>query len=281
MTRPIAALALLLAAPAARAMEVSVEPRSPRPGDVLRVEIRGLDNPARASCRFQGRAYPFFPSAPGRLRALIGLTASAEPGPAEVVVRTKPFLLPSRKTSVTVDVQARSFSHQNIRMPRSKVALTADPEARSAIDRIVSTLARKTRGQLWRGAFLRPARGRRSSSYGHSRTINRRMTWSWHKGIDIAAPEGEAVLAPNAGRVALAGRFPVQGGTVILDHGQGVMSAFLHLLSFDVREGQRVDKGERIAVVGGGGFSTGSHLHWGVYVHGAAVDPEPLLDRAF
>lgn len=281
MTRIIAALALTLAAPAARALEVVVEPLDPRPGDVLRVEVRGLDNPARATCRFRGRSYPFFVSAPGRLRALIGLTASAEPGPAEVAVKVRPFLLPSRKYSVPVDVRGRAFSHQNIRMPRSKVALTRDPKAREAIERIVAALGRKTRAQRWEGAFLRPARGRRSSSYGHSRTINRRMTWSWHKGIDIAAAEGETVRAPNAGRVALAGRFPVQGGTVILDHGQGVMSAFLHLRSFDVEEGQRVGKGEKIAVVGGGGFSTGSHLHWGVYVHGAAVDPEPLLDRSF
>lgn len=279
---PVLALAaafVLGASVPAAAFEVTLVPENPQPGDILSVEIIGLDNPARAECVFGTQTYPFYPVAPGKMRALIGLTAKTEKGVYSLRITRRRFLLPDVTQVYGITVPSRKFTHQYITMPKKKTRLTRRPGARKAIVLIRSTLKVDTPRQFWRGPFLRPAKGRRSSSYGHTRTINRKMSWDWHKGIDIAARSGHPVRAPDAGRIVLTGRFPVQGGMLILDHGQGLMSAFLHLKSFEVREGQKVGRGAHIANVGGGGFSTGSHLHWGVYVHGAPVDPVPLLKR--
>jgi lysostaphin len=276
---PLLCVLGLLAPAFCAAFEVEVTPLSPKPGDVVSVEVVGIDNPARAELLFRNRSYPFYTVAPGRMRALIGLTARDKVRWEGIRVVRKRFLLPDEVKTVGVELQPKKFSHQHLRMPKKKTRLAKKPEARKAIVLIRGTLKKQTPKQRWSGVFLRPAKGRRSSKYGHTRTINRKMSWDWHKGIDIAAADGHPVLAPNGGRIVLTGRFPVQGGTVIIDHGQGVMSAFLHLNAFDVEMGQEVEKGTRIATVGGGGFSTGSHLHWGVYVHGAAVDPEPLFER--
>lgn len=275
----ILAAALLLASNAA-ALEITLTPQSPKPGDVLEVAVVGIDNPNRAELVFRNETFPFYAVAPGKMRALIGLTARDKIRWEGLRVVRKRFLLPDEVVTVGVDLAERKFSHQSLRMPASKAALPNKPEAREALVRIRDALQKDSPKQLWEGAFLRPAKGRLSSKYGHTRTINGKSAWSWHKGIDIAAGEGQAVLAPNGGRVVLVGRYPVQGGTIIVDHGQGLMSAFLHLHTFDVAVGDAVEKGQKIASVGGGGFSTGSHLHWGVYVHGDAVDPEPLMDRA-
>lgn len=270
---------ILLAAPAAAgAWAVSVHPAEPRPGQVLRVEISGADNPSRLRCRFNDRDYPAYPVAPGKARALVPLTARLKPQFYRLEIARTRWLLPDERKTVGVQVAPRSFTHQRLRMPKSKAGLGLRPEAESALEIIRGTLEKRSERQLWKGVFLRPTPGRRSSAYGHTRTINDAMAWDWHKGIDIAAAEGRRVLAPNAGVVVLAARFPVQGGIVILDHGQGVMSAFLHLRSFEATLGAAVPKGQPIATVGGGGFSTGAHLHWGVYVHGEPVDPEFLLD---
>lgn len=267
--------------PAAAAFEITLDPPEPRPGDILRVEVLGIDNPKRMVCRFREKELPFFAVGPGRLRALIGLTARFKPGWYQLEVSRKRFLLPREHKTVGVTVMDRGFSHQELTMPAGKTGLAGKPGAQTALEIIRDTLKEASPRQRWKGSFAPPVTGRRTSAYGHTRTINRSISWDWHKGIDLAAESGRSVLAPNDGVVVLAARFPVQGGIVILDHGQGVMSTFLHLKSFAAGVGEEVPKGRTIATVGGEGFSTGSHLHWGVYVHGEAVDPEPLLKRNF
>jgi murein DD-endopeptidase MepM/ murein hydrolase activator NlpD len=75
--------------------------------------------------------------------------------------------------------------------------------------------------------------------------------------------------------------FELHGNTIGIDHGQGVLSIMIHLSRIDVQEGQRVEAGQVIGAVGSTGASTGPHLHWGLYVHGLSVDPEPWRQRGF
>ena len=176
------------------------------------------------------------------------------------------FLISSMSTKPSVSSSCRSEmtncggSWRRIRRASTAVAAVDTPD------------------QRWQGPFRLPAAGRVSSGYGHPRTVNARP-WAWHKGVDVAAPVGSTVTAPAAGVVALAGTYPVQGGTVVIDHGQGLMSALFHLGEVLVADGDAVAASSPVARVGEGGFSTGAHVHWGVYVHGAAVDPAALLDR--
>jgi len=263
----------------AQALDIRVEPEKPVPGEVLRIELKGLDNPRRADCRLDGRSYPFYPTGIGALRALIGLTAREDPGEKLLRVTVSRFLLPDAVMDIPVEVRKRRFTHQKIRLSQKKASLPSTPAARSGTRRIRAALGRDSAVQRWEGAFLRPSEGRRTSQYGHSRTINDGMVWSWHKGIDLAAPRGTPVHAPNGGVVRITRLFPIQGRTVVLDHGQGLMSVFYHLRAFQVSEGDSVAQGDLLGEIGTTGFSTGPHLHWGTYLHGAPVDPERLLDR--
>ncbi|MBC7257258.1 MAG: M23 family metallopeptidase, partial [Chloroflexi bacterium] len=90
---------------------------------------------------------------------------------------------------------------------------------------------------------------------------------------------GDPVQAPAAGIVALAEVLQVRGGTVILDHGAGVLSGYFHLQSIAVREGETVEPGTLLGEIGSTGLSTGSHLHWEMRIGGIAVDPREWLER--
>ncbi len=128
--------------------------------------------------------------------------------------------------------------------------------------------------------FIRPVEGRISGRFGRARVYNG-TPGSPHSGMDIAAPQGTPIKAPAAGLVTFAGPdLYLTGGTVLLDHGHGISSNFLHLSRLDVREGDRVEQGQVIGAVGATGRATGPHLHWGMNWFDVRIDPQLVLERA-
>ena len=127
--------------------------------------------------------------------------------------------------------------------------------------------------------FQRPVEGRISGRFGSGRIYNGKPG-AGHSGMDIAAPTGTAVRAPAAGMVTFAdpGLY-LTGGTVVIDHGHGVSSNFLHLSRIDVAVGERVEQGQAFAAVGATGRATGPHLHWGMNWFDVRVDPLLVLER--
>lgn len=125
----------------------------------------------------------------------------------------------------------------------------------------------------WQQAFIWPATGRISGVYGSQRILGG-VPKSPHLGTDIAAPSGTAVLAPAQGIVRVAGRrFSLEGNLVMLDHGHGLVSSYLHLSRVDVVIGQRVERGDTIGAVGMTGRATGPHLHWAISWSDVKLDP--------
>jgi murein DD-endopeptidase MepM/ murein hydrolase activator NlpD len=170
-------------------------------------------------------------------------------------------------------------------------------------------LSGESPGQRWTGAWREPVPGRgRSTGYGVERfyfsassdssravpmpTLPTRATFGadtaaaastdppgWrHAGIDIPAAPGTPVRAPAGGIVADVGDYTLTGRTLVIDHGQGVHSAYFHLDTILVQKGDAVRPGATVARVGSTGLVTGPHLHYGIYVHGADVDPEAWRD---
>src|SRR5690606_33025049 len=127
--------------------------------------------------------------------------------------------------------------------------------------------------------FAWPVEGRISGRFGSGRIYNG-QPGAGHSGMDIAAPTGTPVKAPAAGIVSFAdpGLY-LTGGTVVIDHGHGVSSNFLHLSRIDVAVGDRVEQGEVFAAVGATGRATGPHLHWGMNWFDVRVDPLLVLER--
>ncbi|KQY52155.1 M23 family metallopeptidase [Lysobacter sp. Root494] len=128
-------------------------------------------------------------------------------------------------------------------------------------------------------SFAWPVQGRISGRFGNQRVYNGSAK-SPHSGMDIAAPQGTPVLAPAAGVVTFANAdLYLTGGTVLLDHGHGVSSNFLHLSRIDVKVGDRIQQGQVIGAVGATGRATGPHLHWGMNWFDVRIDPLLVLER--
>jgi biotin carboxyl carrier protein len=127
--------------------------------------------------------------------------------------------------------------------------------------------------------FIWPLQGRISGRFGNQRVYNGTPK-SPHSGMDIAAANGTPVKAPASGVVTFAAPdLYLTGGTVLLDHGHGVSSNFLHLSRIDVKVGDRVTQGQRIGAVGATGRATGPHLHWGMNWFDVRIDPLLVLER--
>ena len=128
-------------------------------------------------------------------------------------------------------------------------------------------------------AFIWPVQGRISGRFGNARVYNG-QPGAGHSGMDIAVPAGTPVKAPAAGVVTFAAPdLYLTGGTLLLDHGFGVSSNFLHLSRIDVKVGDRVEQGQVIAAVGATGRATGPHLHWGMNWFDVRIDPLLVLER--
>ncbi|MBS1811520.1 MAG: M23 family metallopeptidase [Acidobacteria bacterium] len=133
-----------------------------------------------------------------------------------------------------------------------------------------------TSSQLWMGNFLTPAATNTSSEFGSQRTYNGKRQ-SVHQGLDYRASTGTAIHAINSGKVILARELYFEGNCIVIDHGQGLLSLYLHLSQFKVKEGDTVNKSQLIALSGGTGRVTGPHLHLAVRWQGSYVNPATLL----
>lgn len=188
-----------------------------------------------------------------------------------------------RQTLETLRVAAAAWKIERIGMARPPGGPTAEylrlrePE----LARIEAARAAASEVEGWRQTFLWPARGRLSGVFGSQR-FYKGIPAAFHGGVDIAAGAGATVVAPADGVVVLAGppALSLEGNLVILDHGLGLNSAFLHLSESFVAVGQRVRQGEAIGRVGMTGRATGPHLHWAVKWRDARIDPAALTAGA-
>jgi murein DD-endopeptidase MepM/ murein hydrolase activator NlpD len=128
-------------------------------------------------------------------------------------------------------------------------------------------------------SFIWPVEGRVSGVYGSQRIYNGTPK-SWHSGLDVAAAQGTPLKAPAAGIITFAKPdLYLTGGTVLIDHGMGVSSNFLHLSRLDVKVGDKVQQGQVIGLVGATGRATGPHMHWGMHWKTIRVDPQLLVTK--
>ncbi|MGK5736968.1 peptidoglycan DD-metalloendopeptidase family protein [Acinetobacter junii] len=124
--------------------------------------------------------------------------------------------------------------------------------------------------------FISPTKGKFSNSFGRKHFFNGEER-APHSGLDIPAPVGQKVIAPADGIVVQTGNYFFNGNTIMIDHGQRLISMYCHLSKIDVEKGQAIRQGQRIGLVGKTGRVTGAHLHWGMSLNNARVDPQLFL----
>ncbi len=264
------------------APRVTMVPDAPRPGEVIFVTLEPEQDLLRAACSWNGRSYRFqFRGEDGRYPLALPVSASTKPGEHRATVYWKYANGEMGKETIAVQVRPRDFGVQRLRLSSSQAKKYSSPDTKREKKLIWAALDRVTPERLWRGSFAMPVEGRISTPFGIERHVNGKFSYR-HRGVDIAAPEGTPVRAAADGIVALADdSFLLHGQTIVLDHGQGVESLYLHLSRIEVSAGERVARGQVIGRVGQTGVATGPHLHFAVYAYHEAVDPFFWMDLPF
>jgi murein DD-endopeptidase MepM/ murein hydrolase activator NlpD len=208
--------------------------------------------------------------------ALVGIALAAEPGEASIAVQTAE----GGQREIAYTVASKRYLEQRLRVSPRTVDLSPEDAARYERERAHQATVMATFSEpLPQASALRmqvPTPGRRSSSFGLRRVFNGQSR-NPHSGMDIAAGTGTPVVAPLPGRVIDTGDYFFNGHTVWLDHGGGLLSMVCHLSAIDVKPGDVLKTGERLGAVGATGRVTGPHLHWGVMLNRAMVDPALFL----
>jgi murein DD-endopeptidase MepM/ murein hydrolase activator NlpD len=268
----MATTAVVVLGKAAQAYDVWLTPEDPQLGDTITVMVQTNGGGTVPTVTKNGNTqYPAFPIGANRYRAFVP-TSPLDP-PGRVVIQVSGG---EETRNLALGLRNRTFPTQRITLSPSQSNLGTQHE----FDRVAAFKTIVTPEKFWDGPMVRPNQGRVSTEYGIRRYYNGVFAEDYyHRGVDYASATGSPVVAPAAGHVALVGRvsdgFELHGNTVGIDHGQGVLSIMIHLSRIDVNEGDFVRPGQVIGAVGSTGASTGPHLHWGLYVHGVAVDPVP------
>jgi murein DD-endopeptidase MepM/ murein hydrolase activator NlpD len=235
----------------------------------------GLRN---VEARWEGHRVPFVRSGTAWV-AVVGVDLDAKPGAHAAVLTFRYEDGHTRTASETVTVQRQQFPTTKLTVEDRYVELSAEDAARASeeaheTDAIYATL---TLERYWNEPFVAPIRGAKDGrNFGHRRVFNGQPR-APHSGADLKADVGTPVYAANRGRVVLAKDLFYSGNAVFVDHGLGLYTIYLHLSKIEVAPGAIVERGQRLGLAGATGRVTGPHLHWGVRIVDARVDPFSLL----
>lgn len=243
---------------------------SPRPGGIAVIDLGAAESPPAVEYRSRR---VLVAQDGDRWLAVVGISLNAETGPAAIEVEGA--------EPVDFEIVPHAYREQRLTV-KNQSFVTPDQAQLERIGRergIINAALNAWRNAAVSDLSLRsPVDGPRSSSFGLRRFFNDQPR-SPHKGMDIAASTGTAIVAPKPGIVTATGDYFFNGKTVIVDHGQGFVTMYCHLSEIGVEKGQTVSEGETLGKVGATGRVTGPHLHFGTYLNGTAIDPALLLRK--
>jgi murein DD-endopeptidase MepM/ murein hydrolase activator NlpD len=284
------ALLLALATPRAVAQEIvrrvgrvtfRVDASQAFPGGVVVVRLAARGRIGAAWALLDGRRAPFYPER-GVPRALVPVSASAEAGPATLGVELA-ARRGEQRIAIPITLVARERQPRYVFLPEEKRTLLKGPEVGRDARRLLATLRTDAREPA--PASLLPPVGAAGTGFGEPRAhtgaaeVESRidgLQGERHRGLDYAVPVGTPVRAPGAGTVLFAGPLALSGETVVIDHGQGVVSVLQHLSRVDARVGDVVPAAAVVGLSGATGLAPEPLLQWRVYLHGVPVDPTVL-----
>jgi hypothetical protein len=252
---------------------------TPVPGGVAVLQVGSdTDGAAAPAVRFNDVPQPVVRQ--GRYWfALVGLPLDTAAGRHQVVIGDG--VDAGKEQPLPFEVRPKNYPTQRLRIPDQRMVqpppelderIVAEQQRIAAMKRHFSPKVPPDTD------FVLPAKGRLSARFGVRRVLNGEPR-SPHSGLDVAVGTGQTVRAASSGTVLAVEDFYFTGGTVVVDHGQGVLTLYAHLSRIDVTPGQALKKGEPLGASGVSGRATGPHLHWVVVVGGSSVDPELFLPR--
>jgi hypothetical protein len=292
-----AALGLALLAPPASGQVASrsvgsvtfkTELGNARPGGLIVARLASRGRLGAAFAILDGRRAPFYSTSRGPC-ALVPIPAESPAGP-----NTLGFELWARRGRQRIPLEVQiapvDYPPRSVDIPESRLGLLGEPDLLTESRQLLQLLRTESPARLYTPPFQAPVSSLETVSFGSTQSwstgspvesLMDGLFGARHRGLDYSAPAGSIAAAPAGGTVLFAGNRTLTGGTLVIDHGQGIVSLLAHLSRVDPRTGDTVSAGAPIGLVGDTGLAASPHLHWGVYLHGIAVDPrifETLID---
>jgi murein DD-endopeptidase MepM/ murein hydrolase activator NlpD len=256
------------------------EPAKPVNGSPVLFRITAPKQLAEITGNFLGQELSFRSSdACHCWYAIAGVSLATKPGIYTLRVEGKGRGQEASTMSYTVAVAAAPYSATTLKVPPEFVEPPKETLARIEEDQVIKKriFATTLPEPRWSGRFEAPAKAEVSGIFGSARVFNG-VKKSQHTGLDFRVTTGTPVAAANSGTVILARSMYFEGNCVIIDHGQGLLTLYLHLSECKVKEGDAVEKGQVIGLSGGTGRATAPHLHFAVRWRGEYLDPRTLLE---
>jgi murein DD-endopeptidase MepM/ murein hydrolase activator NlpD len=247
-------------------------------GQALQMSYPAAPELTGVTVRWSGHDVPFMRRG-DRWVATVGVDLDSRPGDHAVDVTFAYADGNERTIREPVTVRAEQYPTTELQVEERYVELSPEDQARAEREAAETSAIYDTftPERYWSVGFQVPVRGAKDGrNFGHRRVFNGQPR-SPHSGADLRATTGTPILAANRGRVVLAKDLFFSGNAVYIDHGHGLYTTYLHLSRIDVAVGHMVEQGEQIGLAGATGRVTGPHLHWGVRLVDARVDPFSLI----
>ncbi len=269
-----------VAEPAATAWSVKTQPSRLVNGSPILFEVTPPQPLKSLSGTWLGHDVFFFTKPASRSWwGLAGVAVDAHPDSYMLELRG----VPEKGTAITFEKKVRVGKAKYPRIAMTVPTKYTEPSPAElkeiAADKAVKTpvLSQVTPDREWSGDFAAPVKASISDIFGTARTFNGQVQ-GVHQGLDYGVPQGTPVAAVNRGTILLAQPLYFEGNCVVVDHGQGLLTIFMHLSRIDVKKGDEVERGKQLGLSGGTGRATGPHLHFAVRWEGVYVDPAKLLE---
>ena len=277
---------LALSLPTAHAAEnpgfrtIATEPASLANGSPFLLSVEPIEKVASIQGSWLGKDVLFFKGQSGTnvWYALAGVDVETSPSTYPLTVEATTADGGQLHATIQVAISAAHYRTGTLTVAPNFVEPDAATQKEIAADKVIkdAVFAHSATKPEWSGDFAKPVQAPATDSFGTRRTFNGKLA-SIHRGMDFRAPSGTPVAAANAGTVVLAQKLFYEGNCVVIDHGLGLTTIYMHLSRIDVASGDRVRKGERLGLSGATGRVTGPHLHFAVRWQGAYLDPAGLF----
>lgn len=253
-------------------IQAEVIPVEVRAGDPFFIKVTNIKSSRNLSASFKNNKL-HFNSWEDCYLAIGAVDIKTEPGiyPLQIKFRKKKLIREIKVLETIFPKQEISLSDEKVFLDRKNLKRVKKENKR------LKTIFRKVTRKLWDGDFILPLENEITTDFGTERIINHNIK-SLHTGVDIRGEEGEEIMASNRGKVVFKKELFFGGKTIIIDHGGGIYTIYMHLSKYNVRLHEIVPKGFIIGYVGSTGRSTGSHLHFGVKISKINVNPISLFE---
>ncbi len=250
---------------------VSISPESAKQGDTVLVKVSGKYPSVKGV--FDGKEIVFFRNGNySDWSALLGIDADIKPGEYTIFISAS-----AEKMEKKINIAENNFAS-------AKMASTEEETLKSVVKNdnpvLYQVIENFTPQAYFSGPFYFPLKKMQKSGFDFGEFIKSGSYLLQHFGVDLRASQGTEIFAVNDGKVVFAESLSNYGNTIVVDHGLGIYSLYLHLSNFDVSLGQNVKRGQQIGLSGSSGYSTAPHLHFSIRDNGARVDPLYFIENS-